>query len=191
MEGSLPARIVLTGFMGTGKSTVGRMLAERLGYEWIDTDDVIERRHGPIAQIFERHGEDEFRRIERELAAELSASEGCVVSTGGRMMLDPVAAEALGEGACVVCLVASPDAIADRVLTGEGPVRPLLAGPDPRARIAELLAERAGGYARFEQFDTDGRTPAEVADAIAAHISRSCRAEHPSGEGERDTNGER
>ena len=77
-------------------------------------------------------------------------------------------AATLGAGARVFCLVASPDTIAARVL--DGPVRPLLAGPDPRARIVELLAERAAGYSRFEQVSTDDRTAADVAHDLAARV---------------------
>ena len=74
--GSPPRRdrhnVVLTGFMGTGKTTVGRLLAEDLGYEFVDTDELIERRHGPIAEIFASRGEEAFRQIERDVAAELA-----------------------------------------------------------------------------------------------------------------------
>ncbi|HEU5082943.1 MAG TPA: shikimate kinase [Acidimicrobiales bacterium] len=159
--------IVLTGFMGTGKSTVGRRLAERLGHEFVDTDELIEARHGPILQIFAEHGEARFREIEREVAGELAGRDGLVVSTGGRLLLDQANADALGAGALVVCLVASVDELARR-LADEAEDRPLLAGGDPRARIEELLAERRAGYARFAQVDTDGRTPDEVADAVLA-----------------------
>src|SRR5262245_28356809 len=133
--------VVLTGFMGTGKTTVGRLLADLLGYEFVDTDELIERRYGPIETIFRDRGEEEFRAIERNLAAELAGRDGLVISTGGRMMLDPSIASTLGAGSRVFCLVASPETIAARVL--DGPARPLLAGPDPLARIRELLAERA------------------------------------------------
>jgi len=147
--------------MGTGKTTVGRLLADLLGYEFVDTDEIIERRYGAIETIFSERGEDAFRAIESELAVELSERYRCVIATGGRMMLDASIADALGAGARVFCLVASPDTIAARVLNG--PVRPLLAGPDSLARIRQLLAERADGYARFEQVSTDSRTAADVA----------------------------
>jgi shikimate kinase len=163
--------IVLTGFMGTGKTTVGRILAGMLGFEFVDTDEWIERRHGPIAVIFRDHGEARFREIERELALELAEGDGRVISTGGRLLLDPVNATALTTGSRVFCLVASPDVIAERVLTAGAPPRPLLAGSDPRGRIAELLAERAPGYAGFEQIDTDDRTPHEVAADLAARLA--------------------
>jgi shikimate kinase len=164
--------VVLTGFMGTGKTTVGQMLADRLGYEFVDTDEMIERRHGAIEVIFRERGEDAFRRIEREVADELAGRDRLVISTGGRMMLDASIAETLGAGARVFCLVASPATIAARVLAGEAPARPLLAGPDPRSRIAELLAERAAGYSVFEQVPTDDRTAAEVAYDLLDVIRR-------------------
>jgi shikimate kinase len=166
MERSTAHNVVLTGFMGTGKTTVGRLLAARLEFRFVDTDEVIERRHGTITQIFETAGEDGFRRIERELAAELANGDRRVISTGGRLMLDPANAAALGAVSRVFCLVASPETIAARVRSG-GVVRPLLAGPDPLARITELLAERADGYAQFEQIDTEGRTPDDIADSLA------------------------
>lgn|ERR671910_2984395 len=160
--------VVLTGFMGTGKSTVGRLLADLLGFQFVDTDAVIERRFGAVETIFRERGEDAFRAIEREVAGELTAGDRVVIATGGRMMLDPVIAKTLGAGAHVFCLVASPETIAARVL--DGPVRPLLAGPDPRARIAELLAERAAAYAAFEQVSTDSRSAADVAHDLAARL---------------------
>src|SRR3546814_5648389 len=82
--------------MGTGKSTVGRLVAERLGRDHVDTDALIETRHGPIAELFSTHGEDHFRRLERQVAAELAPRSGLVVSTGGRTMLDPENQATLG-----------------------------------------------------------------------------------------------
>ena len=74
--------VVLTGFMGTGKTTVGRLLADLLGYEFVDTDEIIERRYGAIETIFRERGEDAFRAIESELAVELSERSRCVFATG-------------------------------------------------------------------------------------------------------------
>lgn len=164
--------LVLTGFMGTGKTTVGRLLAARLGYEFVDTDRLIEERHGPIARIFSEHGEGEFRRLERELAAELADRSGLVVSTGGRMMVDAHNVDRLGRSGQVICLTASIDTILARVRGARSLVeRPLLAGPDVRDRITELLAERAPAYARFPQVETDRRTPAQVVDAVLALLA--------------------
>jgi len=165
-----PPNIVLTGFMGTGKSTVGRLLAARLGRPFVDTDAVIEARHGPIPAIFAEHGEDRFRAIEREVAREVAAERGQVVATGGRMLLDPANEAALGATGVVVCLHAPVEDLVAR-LAGEADQRPLLAGDDPAARIRALLAERAAAYARFPQVDTGGRTPDQVADAVLAIVT--------------------
>jgi shikimate kinase len=160
--------LVLTGFMGTGKTTIGRILATRLDYGFVDTDELIEQRRGSIPQIFREHGEGEFRRLEREVAAELADRDRLVISTGGRLMLDAVNAARLGATGYVVCLTASVDTILSRVADDDSPVeRPLLAGDDVRGTITELLADRAEAYARFEQVDTEGRTPDEIADKIA------------------------
>lgn len=152
--------------MGTGKTTVGRILADRLGYGFVDTDEVIESRAGPIGEIFERDGEDVFREMERTVARELADRTGLVIATGGRMMLDAECAACLEPVSDVVCLTAGPDAIVARV-AGPGAVpRPLLDGPDASARVRELLAERAEGYSRFASVDTEGRSSEKVADAV-------------------------
>lgn len=172
--------VVLTGFMGTGKTTVGRLLAAQLEYEFVDTDDVIEGRNGPIPQIFREHGEGEFRRLERELAEELAGRERLVISTGGRMMVDAVNATRLGATGDVFCLTASVDTILARVVADDLAVeRPLLGGSDTRARISELLAERAEAYGRFTQVDTEGRRPADVASEITNEIAHEITGETP------------
>ncbi len=164
--------VVLTGFMGTGKSTVGRHLGGLLDREWVDTDKLIESRYGPIPQLFEAHGEAHFRSLERELAEELAARSALVISTGGRMMLDPIVRQHLEPVSRVFCLVASPESILRRVGGQHGAARrPLLAGDDPQTRIQDLLAERSPGYAEFEAIDTDDRTPAQVAEAITSVLS--------------------
>ena len=162
--------LVLTGFMGTGKTTVGRILADRLGYGFIDTDELIESRAGPIPEIFEREGEEAFREMERSVTRELADRSGLVIATGGRMMLDPECAACLEPVSDVVCLTAEADTV---VLRATGPAavpRPLLDAPDAPARVRELLIERAGGYARFASVDTEGRSPDEVADAVMARL---------------------
>jgi shikimate kinase len=156
--------LVLTGFMGTGKTTVGRILADRLGYGFVDTDEVIESRAGPIPEIFEREGEPGFREMERAVARELAGRTGLVIATGGRMMLDASSAACLEPAAWVVCLTAHPDTIIERI--GDTGQRPLLDVQDAPARVRGLLAERAEGYARFASVETDDRSPDEVADAV-------------------------
>jgi len=164
--------LILTGFMGTGKTTVGRIVAERLGFEFIDTDALIEDRHGPIATIFAEQGEPAFRAIERELASELGQRGGLIISTGGAMMLDGANVEALSGTGTICCLVADAEEIHRRVTADAGRVeRPLLTVPDPRARIEELLAERAAGYRSFHQVDTTGRTPEDLATEVTALLT--------------------
>lgn len=160
--------VVLTGFMGTGKTSVGRLLAELLEFEFVDTDEEIVEQHGPIDVIFRERGEHVFRAFERDVARQLAERDRLVISTGGRMMLDPDIAALLGAGARVFCLTASPETIAARVL--DGPERPLLAGPNPIARIRELLAERAAGYAVFEQVATDSQTAADIAHELVSRL---------------------
>ena len=164
-----PRNIVLTGFMGTGKSTVGRLLADRLGMEHLDTDHVIERRHGPIPRIFADLGEDGFRAIERELAVELAADEGYVMSTGGRFMLDPHNVELLRPGNQIFCLVADLAVIMERVMRHRS-TRPMLQGPDPEVRVRELLEARADGYAQFDAVPTGEAPPAHVVDEILRRL---------------------
>lgn len=172
VPGSVPElrpNIVLTGFMGTGKSTVGRLLAERLGWRWVDTDALIEERHGPIPRIFAEHGEERFRELEREVAAELAGGHSTIIATGGRLLLDPDNEAALGATGVIVCLSASTEELVTRLADGAGG-RPLLQGGDPAARIGALLAERAAAYGRFPQVVTDGLHPGEVADAVVALV---------------------
>jgi len=163
--------IVLTGFMGTGKTVVGRLLADRLGRDFVDTDAVIADRHGSITSIFDEHGEEGFRTIERELASELADRENLVISTGGRLMLDPVNVESLGGASRVFCLSATPATILQRLISDRSLVdRPLLSAPNPQHRIIDLLAERAPLYLRFEQVDTDDRSTDDVADDIVERL---------------------
>lgn len=164
-EGDRP-NVVLTGFMGTGKSTCGRLLAGMIGYEFVDTDHLIEAEHGPIPTIFAEHGEARFREFEREAARALASRQGLVISTGGRLMLDPDNARVLGATGRVFCLTASVDSILARVEHSASD-RPLLAGDNVRERIERTLADRAEGYAAFDQVDTEGKAAIEVARAIA------------------------
>lgn len=158
--------IVLTGFMGTGKTSVGRLLAARTGRAFVDTDEVIVQRSGKeIAQIFARFGAQTFRELEREVALGLAPLQDLVIATGGGMMLDEANAAALREESLVLCLQAEPEEVLARV-TADGGTRPLLEVPDAAQRVADLLAERAAGYGQFPQVATDGKAPQEVVDEI-------------------------
>ncbi len=160
---SLAGNVVLTGFMGTGKTTVGRALAELLEFEFVDTDQLIEADHGPIPVIFAEQGEDAFREIEAQVATELAERAGLVIATGGRLMLDPGNATVLGASGRVFCLTAPVEVILDRVV-GDGTAhRPLLDGDDPAGRIRVLLTEREAAYTAFESVETADRSPATIA----------------------------
>ena len=157
--------IILTGFMGTGKSTVGKLLAQRLQRPFTDTDALIVARDGrSIAQIFAEDGEATFRNWERTVALELAQQQGLVIATGGRLMLDEANAEALAATGQVFCLTADPQTIFERIK--DDVERPLLNVPNPAARIAQLLELRRELYGRFSQISTDGKTAVQVADEI-------------------------
>lgn len=158
------ANIILTGFMGTGKSTVGRLLARQLGYTFVDTDALIQERAGQsIPDIFRDQGEAVFRAMEASIALELGGKQGLVIATGGRMMLEPANAAALGRTGRVFCLVATAEEIMARVSADPGVKRPLLAASDPMARIVELMRRREEGYSRFTQITTSEKTPQQIA----------------------------
>ncbi len=164
--------IVLTGFMGTGKSTIGRLLARVSDREFVDTDALVEEVHGPISGIFADGGEAQFRQFERDVVGAMEARHGLVVATGGGTLLDPANRRALGASGQIICLTASADTVLNRVLNDPSrPERPLLAGAEPGERIAALMAERAPLYARFPQVTTDGRTPAQVVAEIQLLIA--------------------
>lgn len=163
--------IILTGFMGSGKSAVGRKLAEMTGRRFIDTDEEISLRQGrSIAEIFAEQGETAFRDSERQIAREFAGQPDLVIATGGRLMLDPLNATLLGRGNMVVCLTAEPDQILTR-LAKDRLRRPLLEVPDPRTEIVRLLAERREGYGQFEQLSTDNQTPSQIAVGILKSLS--------------------
>ena len=155
--------IILTGFMGTGKTTIGKLLASRLGREFIDTDELIQVRHGrSIPEIFLELGEAAFRQMETDLVQELAEREGLVISTGGRLMLDPANVRALSRNGRVFCLIATPEEILTRLRNDKEHLRPLLEVPNPGERIVELLQQREKGYQRFPQVMTNDKQPAEV-----------------------------
>ena len=164
--------IILTGFMGSGKTTVGKLLARHLHYLFVDTDHLVEERAGmSVKQIFETQGEAAFRRLETEIAGELGAGEGMVIATGGGLMLNPTNVRALEATGSVFCLAARPEEILQRVSRAQG-ARPLLDTPDPLTRIVELIRDREKGYARFPQIGTSGKSPREVMEDILVRLPR-------------------
>ncbi len=167
---SIRKNIILTGFMATGKTTIGKALAITLGYAFVDTDHLIEDRSGQsIAQIFREKGETVFRTLETDVARELGQKEGFVIATGGGMVLDPVNAKALEKQGRIFCLTATPEDILERA-SRDGAVRPLLEGANPMERITQLMKDRQEVYRHFTQVDTTGKTPEEVVGMLLALV---------------------
>lgn len=162
--------IVLTGFMGTGKTEVGRLLARKLGYKFIDADSVIEEdQKMPITEIFKRFGEPYFRDIESKVIKRLSEMEGVVISTGGGAVLRQENMDNLRKNGIIICLMASPETIYER--TKKDTSRPLLQVENPLQRIKELLDFRRPYYEKADiMIDTDGKTPEEVAREILKKV---------------------
>ena len=161
--------IILTGFMGTGKSTVGRLLAVQLAYQFVDTDEWIVAQNGrSIATIFAQFGEATFRQWEARAAQTLATERELVIATGGGLMLNPDNEAALAQSGLIICLTAQPDTILARIQADETK-RPLLNQPDPAQQIEQLLQERAAVYGRFPQIPTDNQTPAQIAAQILDH----------------------
>jgi len=172
-------KVILTGFMATGKSTVARLLARRLRWRLIDCDAEINTRAGkPIHQIFHDYGEAHFRAMERRMIAEITSDprrcaqcgdrRPAVIALGGGAIVDPQNYAALRDCGVIICLSARPEVIARRVASSiKG--RPMLAhgGMPVKQRIAELMEKRREAYARAAfTIDTSDRTIEQVVDAI-------------------------
>lgn len=160
--------LILTGFMGTGKTTVGRLVAEQLGRPFVDMDALIEQRAGQsIPAIFAAQGEATFRRMERELCHELAALDGLVIATGGGALIDPVNRALMTGSGVVICLEASPEVLLARLQAQQD--RPLLDGPTLSERIAALLEARRAAYAALPyHLDTSALTPRQTMEEILA-----------------------
>lgn len=152
--------IVLVGFMGSGKTTVGHLLAKRTGMPLVDMDTLIEERAGKsINEIFAEDGEPHFRRLEREMVRELAAKGGQIISTGGGIVLNPDNIADFEKTGLVVCLLVDAETVLDRV-RHDG-TRPLLAD-DKEAKIIELLESRRHLYESItHRIDTRGRASPE------------------------------
>lgn len=160
-------KIVLTGFMGSGKTSVGRELSSKLGFPFIDTDGLIEEREGmPISLIFKEKGEDYFRTIERTVIKEISQKSDVVIATGGGVIKNKDNVEDLRRRGVIIWLKATPDIILKRVML-EGGKRPLLDVKEPLGEIKKLLTEREEFYMQSDiSIDTDFITPGETAQEI-------------------------
>lgn len=162
--------IFLIGMMGAGKSTVGRLLASQLHFEFVDSDRELEARSGvPIPTIFEIEGEAGFRRREAALLDELTQRHRIVLATGGGAILDPGAREALKQRGLVIYLRTSIEEILRRTRNDRS--RPLLQTADPRARIDELLAQREPLYAATADlvFQSAASNPRRLVSRLVEH----------------------
>jgi shikimate kinase len=160
------ANIALIGFMGTGKTSVGRLVAEQLRFEYLDTDEVIQSETGrTITEIFATDGEPAFRELEEKVVRNLAVRKQTVIATGGGLPVNPKNLASLKTHSLVVCLWSSPEKIWERVRHQSH--RPLLHEKNPQAKIRELLAVREPFYKQADVLlNTDLRSLREVAQQV-------------------------
>lgn len=172
--------IILIGFMGTGKSTIGRRLAKRLGYRFVDTDFTIEEITGlTVEQIFAKHGVKRFRGEEALLVSKLAPQERLVIATGGGLVLDPQNVEKFRANGILICLQAAPETICKRVKNKR--TRPLLAKGDLREKVNRLLEERKQAYAMADfAVNTDHHEPEAIVNIIMEYLKErgEIRSDH-------------
>ncbi len=160
--------IYLVGFMGTGKSTVGRELARFMGRKFMDMDALLEERAGmTINEIFDTHGEEYFRKMEMDLALELSREENRVIATGGGTILNDQIRELFAQSGLIICLVADTEHLISRLKRTDK--RPLLRGDREKVaqKVKMLLEDRKNIYFKIPiRVDTTSLTPQEAARKI-------------------------
>ena len=165
--------LYLVGFMGTGKSTVGRLLARQLGLQFLDSDHEIERKAGkPVSKIFAEDGEAKFRALEREFVEQGHPEHGVIVACGGGLVVAPGMLELLRSRGVVICMHAPIETILARTMHTSH--RPLLQVENPEARLRELYAAREEIYRRTGTMVLTDKRPMRE---IAAHVLRVYRLE--------------
>lgn len=165
------ANIILTGFMGVGKSSIGREVAARTGRPFVDLDDLIVQRAGKaIPEIFAQDGEPAFRALEAALCRAMGEPAGLVVAVGGGAVVDAANRSALARGGALICLDAEPETLVRRI--GDDANRPMLAGDDRPARVRQLLARRADAYAAIPvHLDTTHLSIAAAAERVLGLVA--------------------
>lgn len=164
--------VAIFGFMGVGKSSVGRLVAEAMGMGFVDLDETIVAEAGmEIAAIFKERGEKGFRELEKEATRRVAARDGIVIACGGGTVLDEDNLEALRGNSRMILLTADPEIILRRV-EADGDTRPLLSVGEKVEPIARLLGERMPRYleASDKAVDTGGKTQAQVAREIIEYL---------------------
>ncbi len=158
--------VVLVGFMGTGKTSVGKALSKVLHRPVIDVDNLIEKKEGiKIREIFEKKGEAHFRVLEQKAIAEIADKKAVIITTGGGAMMEPANVSCLKKNGLLLELTAGPETILRRV--GSSRKRPLLNTAEPLEQIKKLLESRKSYYVQADyHIQTDGKTPKKVAGEI-------------------------
>ncbi len=158
--------IILTGFMGSGKTAVGKELSHLLGWRIIDVDDeIVNEQNMTINEIFGKIGEPAFRDIETAMIRKVARNRNVIISTGGGAVLRQENMDILRDGGIIVCLWASPDTIFKR--TKNDNRRPLLQVDDPLRKIRELLEHRRPFYEKADlMINTEKKTPLQIAEEI-------------------------
>lgn len=170
--------ISLIGYRGTGKTSVGKILAEKLGYKFFDTDDEVEHQAGTsIANIFAEYGEELFRKLEHKTIFKLTHRENIVLSTGGGAILRRQNRFAIKSGGPVVWLTADVETILNRMQSDESSEdrRPALTNLPPKAEITKLLKKRTPQYEECATITiaTESKTPSQIVDEILLELDRN------------------
>jgi shikimate kinase len=173
MEAQTPENIILIGFMGCGKTTIGRLAAKALDFEFLDTDQlIIERTGRSISDLFAEFGEEYFRDQETAVIRSLVTASRCVIATGGGAVIRPENREMLRRSGFVVRLTACEDVLLERV--SRNSKRPLLQCENPREAVRKLLASREEAYEHAADWtlDTSALTIPEAVDALSLATQR-------------------
>ena len=173
-DGGIAMNLILIGFMGVGKTCVGKGAAQRLGWSFIDTDTLIEEaRSMTIPEIFAKHGNTSFRKTEKAVVESVARSHRCVIATGGGVVLDPENVDRLRRHGFLIHLTLSPDIIFDRI--GHQSDRPLLQTDNPRETLEALFQSRESLYRACSDFTIDrnglnvNETVEKMIEAIGLH----------------------
>ena len=167
--------IALIGFMGTGKSEVGKALADKTGRDFLEMDTLIVQKAGKtIPEIFKQDGEIHFRELEIEVAREVSRKKNVVATCGGGMVVNAISVDRLREDFVIICLTASPEVILKRT-TADGDTRPMLWSDDRVLRIRELLKFRQPFYDRAADFKMSSSklSANTIADKIIKRLKKN------------------